>query len=100
MLPSRSPPEVDLRLAFVLYHFANLQAGYFPSEMTDRNKTSDEQQKSEFPQEKIENYGHVPIVRPGKEEEMGMTVLFLAKNSYINGQVIAVDGGVLNVVAG
>ncbi len=79
---------------------ANNREGYFPSEMTDRNQDSDENQKSEFPQEKIEDYGHVPIVRPGREEEMGMTVLFLAKNQYINGQIIAVDGGVLNIVPG
>lgn len=72
--------------------------GYFPSEMTDRNKTSDDKHKSEFPQEKIEDYGHVPIMRPGREEEMGMAVLFLSKNPYINGQVLAVDGGVMNVV--
>ena len=70
--------------------------GYFPSEMTDRNQSSDEKHKSEFPQEKIEAYGHVPIHRPGREEEMGMAVLFLAKNQYINGEIIAVDGGVLN----
>jgi len=27
-------------------------------------------------------------------------VLFLAKNTYVNGEILAVDGGVLNVVAG
>jgi len=37
-------------------------------------------------------------MRGGREEEMGMTVLFLAKNQYVNGQILAVDGGVLNVV--
>ena len=66
--------------------------------MTDKEKTSDEKHKSEFPQEKIESYGHVPIFRPGREEEMGMTVLYLAKNKYCHGQIIAVDGGVLNMV--
>ena len=78
----------------------SIAPGYFPSEMTDRNQGSDEQQKSEFPQEKIEGTGHVPAMRPGKEVEMGMTVLYLAKNEYVNGQIIAVDGGVLNSVAG
>lgn len=78
----------------------SIAPGYFPSEMTDRNKTSDDRQKSEFPQEKIEGYGHVPLMRPGREEEMGMTALFLAKNEYVNGQILAVDGGVLNVVSG
>ena len=77
----------------------SIAPGYFPSEMTDKSQTSDENQKSEFPQEKIEQYGHVPVMRPGKEEEMGMLVLFLAKNDYVNGQIIAIDGGVLNMVA-
>jgi len=38
-------------------------------------------------------------MRGGKEEEMGMTVLYLTKNEYVNGQIIAVDGGVLNVIS-
>jgi len=29
-----------------------------------------------------------------------VAVLFLAKNTYVNGEILAVDGGVLNVVAG
>ncbi len=78
----------------------SIAPGYFPSEMTDKNKSSDDNQKSEFPQEKIENTGHVPAMRPGREEEMGMTVLYLARNEYVNGQILAVDGGVLNVVGG
>ena len=72
--------------------------GYFPSEMTQGS--SDERQKSEFPQEKIEKYGHVPAQRPGRDEEIGMTVLYFCKNHYVNGQIIAVDGGVLNIVSG
>ncbi|KAK8042697.1 hypothetical protein PG994_013180 [Apiospora phragmitis] len=43
---------------------------------------------------------HVPLMRAGREEEMGMTVLYLARNQYVNGEIIAVDGGVLNVLAG
>lgn len=78
----------------------SIAPGYFPSEMTDKNKSSDHKQKSEFPQQKIHDTGHVPAMRPGTEEEMGMTVLYLAKNNYVNGQIIAVDGGVLNSVAG
>lgn len=78
----------------------SIAPGYFPSEMTDKNKASDENQKSEFPQEKIEGTGHVPAMRAGKEVEMGMTVLYLGKNEYVNGQIITVDGGVLNIVAG
>ena len=78
----------------------SIAPGYFPSEMTDKDKGSDENQKSEFPQKKIEDTGHVPQMRPGREEEMGMTVLYLAKNGYINGQIVTIDGGVLNVVGG
>jgi hypothetical protein len=31
---------------------------------------------------------------------MAMAVMFLAKNTYVNGEVIAVDGGVLLEVPG
>ncbi|KAI1298902.1 hypothetical protein F5Y03DRAFT_386453 [Xylaria venustula] len=76
----------------------SIAPGYFPSEMTA--KESDERQKSHVPEEKIQEKGHVPLSRPGRETEMGMSVLYLAKNQYVNGEIIAVDGGVLNVVAG
>ncbi|KAI1143191.1 NAD(P)-binding protein [Hypoxylon sp. FL0543] len=76
----------------------SIAPGYFPSEMTA--KSSDERQKSHVPPEKIQDKGHVPLQRAGREEEMGMTVLYLAKNQYVNGEIIAVDGGVLNVLAG
>ncbi|KAI1761116.1 NAD(P)-binding protein [Hypoxylon sp. FL1150] len=76
----------------------SIAPGYFPSEMTA--KSSDDKQKSHVPPENIQDKGHVPLMRAGREEEMGMTVLYLAKNQYVNGEVIAVDGGVLNVVAG
>ncbi|XDG07113.1 hypothetical protein ABKA04_006728 [Annulohypoxylon sp. FPYF3050] len=76
----------------------SIAPGYFPSEMTA--KGSDERQKSHVPPEKIQDKGHVPLMRAGREEEMGMTVLYLAKNQYVNGEIIAVDGGVLNVLAG
>ena len=76
----------------------SIAPGYFPSEMTV-NK-SDEGQKSHMPAEKVQEKGHVPAERPGHDEEMGQAVLFLAKNRYVNGEILAVDGGVLNVVAG
>ncbi|KAI0852575.1 NAD(P)-binding protein [Daldinia vernicosa] len=76
----------------------SIAPGYFPSEMTA--KSSDDKQKSYVSPEKIQDKGHVPLMRAGREEEMGMTVLYLAKNQYVNGEIIAVDGGVLNVVAG
>ena len=77
----------------------SIAPGYFPSEMT--TKESDERQKSHMPDEKVLDKGHpVPAQRPGSDEEMAMAVLSLAKNRYVNGEIIAVDGGVLNQVAG
>ena len=35
----------------------------------------------------------VPLGRSGKPQNIAETVLFLAANDYINGQIIAVDGG-------
>lgn len=63
-------------------------------------KDSGPDQKSELPNSYVEEKQHVPANRPGADEEMAQTVLFLAKNKYVNGEIIAVDGGVLNVVAG
>jgi len=76
----------------------SIAPGYFPSEMTA--KESDSKQKSELPDEKIQEKGHVPAQRAGSDEEMAQAMLFLTKNAYVNGQIITVDGGVLNVVAG
>ena len=53
-----------------------------------------------MPDEKAAEKGHVPAMRGGTDVEMGMTVLYLATNQYVNGEIIAVDGGVLNSVAG
>lgn len=71
----------------------SIAPGYFPSEMTTGE--SDEQQKSHMPKGKIEEKGHVPIGREGSDEEMAQGVIFLATNRYVNGEVIAIDGGVL-----
>lgn len=76
----------------------SIAPGYFPSEMTA--KESDEKQKSHVPDEKIQEKGHVPQGRAGHDEEMAQAVLFLTKNTYVNGEILAVDGGVLNLVAG
>ncbi|KAF2159181.1 hypothetical protein M409DRAFT_61007 [Zasmidium cellare ATCC 36951] len=76
----------------------SIAPGYFPSEMTA--KESDEKNKSGFPEGKIEQTGHVPLMRAGRDEEIGMAVLQFAKNAYVNGDIMAVDGGVLNVVSG
>ena len=38
---------------------------------------------------------HVPLARPGNVDEIGVAALFLAdpENTYMNGHVLAVDGG-------
>jgi NAD(P)-dependent dehydrogenase (short-subunit alcohol dehydrogenase family) len=76
----------------------SIAPGYFPSEMTA--KESDDRMKSQLPDEKIQEKGHVPMGRAGSDEEMAQAVLFLAKNTYVNGEILAIDGGVLNVVSG
>ena len=76
----------------------SIAPGYFPSEMT--MKGSDEDNKSRMPAEKVQEKGHVPAQRPGSDEEMAQAVIFLAKNMYVNGEVVAVDGGTLNTVPG
>jgi len=57
----------------------SIAPGYFPSEMT--TKTSDENQKSELPDEKVQDKGHVPKQRGGKEEEMGMGIVSVIEKS-------------------
>lgn len=62
-------------------------------------KDSDERNKTHMPDEKVKNKGHsVPAGRSGRDEEMGMAVVFLTKCAYVNGHVLPVDGGVMNEV--
>ena len=51
----------------------SIAPGYFPSEMTA--KSSDENQKSELPAEKVQEKGHVPAQRAGHDEEMAQAVV-------------------------
>lgn len=76
----------------------SIAPGYFPSEMTAQK--SDEENKSQLPDASIKEKGGVPAQRAGQDQEMAQAVLFFAKNMYVNGQVVAVDGGVLNEVPG
>ena len=39
--------------------------------------------------------GATTLGRPGKPEEVAHAVLFLVENSFITGQVIALDGGLI-----
>lgn len=62
-------------------------------------KESDDKNKIDMPNEKIQNMPHeVPAGRSGTDEEMGMAVIFLAKCAYVNGHIMPIDGGVLNAV--
>lgn len=76
----------------------SIAPGYFPSEMTMKESGGDN--KTHMPAEKVKEKGHVPAERPGSDEEMAQAVIFLCKNMYVNGELVAVDGGVLNQVAG
>jgi NAD(P)-dependent dehydrogenase (short-subunit alcohol dehydrogenase family) len=51
----------------------SIAPGYFPSEMT--TERSGEDQKSEMKDEEIQEKGHVPAERPGRDEEMAMAVV-------------------------
>lgn len=51
----------------------SIAPGYFPSEMTA--KSSDDRQKSDLPPEKVAEKGHVPQMRGGRDEEMGMAMV-------------------------
>ncbi|KAI5263809.1 NAD(P)-binding protein [Aureobasidium subglaciale] len=68
----------------------SIAPGVFPSEMTTGE--SKEDQKSELPKE---HKGDLPAQRPGKDADMASTVLFCVANQYLQGQVIAPDGGYL-----
>jgi len=75
----------------------SIAPGYFPSEMT--MKESDGRNKASMPDEKVKDKGHeVPAGRAGTDQEMAMAVVFLASCGYVNGEVLKLDGGVLNEV--
>ena len=77
----------------------SIAPGYFPSEMT--MKQSDERNKAHMPDEKVRDKGHeMPAGRAGSDEEMAMGVIFLARCGYVNGEVVRLDGGVMNEVGG
>ncbi len=48
---------------------------------------------AEGQQSKIRSLPRIPLGRAGEPEQIAKSVLFLATNSYVTGQIIAVDGG-------
>jgi NAD(P)-dependent dehydrogenase (short-subunit alcohol dehydrogenase family) len=59
----------------------SIAPGYFPSEMTA--KSSGEDQKSYLPDENVQEKGHVPMQRGGRDEEMAMAVVSELHISYL-----------------
>lgn len=72
---------------------SSIAPGIFPSEMTTEG--SNESNKSHIDAEGYRTKKGIPAGRPGKEEDMGQAILFLASNQYVNGQTVVVDGGYL-----
>ena len=48
-------------------------------------------QKSHISKENFET--KVPAGRPGNDRDMASAILFVATNTYLNGETITVDGG-------
>ncbi|KAK3063294.1 hypothetical protein LTR53_018973, partial [Teratosphaeriaceae sp. CCFEE 6253] len=67
----------------------SIAPGVFPSEMTAGSSGAN--QKSELPKDQFE--GKVPAKRPGNDRDMASALLFVACNTYLNGQTVTVDGG-------
>ena len=72
-----------------------INPGYFPSEMSTKEE-SDDRQKSEFSEFDATKRG-VPAGRPGSEEDMAGTILYLCSRAgqYMNAQCLTIDGGFL-----
>lgn len=69
----------------------SIAPGLFPSEIT--TGTSDDCQKS--PPLPAGTCGEISAGRPGSDVDMASAVLFAATNQYMNGQIVAIDGGYL-----
>jgi NAD(P)-dependent dehydrogenase (short-subunit alcohol dehydrogenase family) len=67
----------------------SISPGVFPSEMTSGSSAAN--QKSDLPKDQFES--KVPAQRPGNDRDMASVFLFVASNTYLNGQDITVDGG-------
>ncbi|KAI0758064.1 NAD(P)-binding protein [Fomes fomentarius] len=72
----------------------NIAPGIFPSEMTVGESDQANKSAMEIPSDYGEKKG-IPAGRPGREEDMAQTALFLACNEYAYGQTVAVEGGYL-----
>lgn len=89
-------------IGFEFHHtgvrFNSIAPGVFPSEMTDK-RGSGPDQKSSIDEKFDPNKLGVPAARPGSEEDLAATVLYLCGRGgqYTNGAVINVDGGTLLV---
>ena len=65
----------------------SIAPGVFPSEMTAGSSGAN--QKSSLPKDQFES--KVPAKRPGNDRDMASAFLFVATNTYLNGQTITVS---------
>ncbi|KAH9854979.1 NAD-P-binding protein [Lenzites betulinus] len=84
----------ELRRPGVKVRVNSIAPGIFPTEMTvgksdDKNKSA-----MDVPADYGKQKG-IPAGRPGSEEDMAQTALYLATNQYLYGQTVAVEGGYL-----
>lgn len=56
---------------------------------------SDSENKSHMSMDNWLSETKVPCDRPGDDEDMAQAILMLARNRYVNGQTVVVDGGLL-----
>lgn len=74
----------------------SLAPGYFSSELTTGKSGPDNTSSWPLDEFKAEmKRVHSLADRPGTDQEMAMAILYLGCNSYVNGQTILVDGGLL-----
>ncbi|KAI0650380.1 NAD(P)-binding protein [Trametes meyenii] len=84
----------ELRRPGVKVRVNNISPGIFPSEMTVGESYEKNKSVMEVPPDYGERKG-IPAERPGREEDMAQTALFIACNEYLYGQTVAVEGGYL-----
>lgn len=80
---------VDFKRPGIEVRVNTLAPGYFPSEMTPIDK-DDGQQKEHF--RDLKGWG-IPFGRAGHPQDYAQAVLNFAKNGYVTGSTLVIDGG-------
>ncbi|EIW61361.1 NAD-P-binding protein [Trametes versicolor FP-101664 SS1] len=84
----------ELRRPGVKVRVNSIAPGIFPSEMTQGESDDKNKSTMQVPPDYGEKKG-IPAGRPGSEEDMAQTALYIATNEYLYGQTIPVEGGYL-----